>query len=42
MKRFASTRGMIVFLLLVCMLAGYYFYLSNKTEKDEEVDATKV
>lgn len=42
MKRFTGTRGMIVFLLLLCMLAGYYFYLSNKGEKDEEVNATKV
>ena len=42
MKRFTGTRGMIVLLLLLCMLAGYYFYLSNKGEKDEEVNATKV
>ncbi len=40
MKRFKGVRGMLVFLVLLAMLAGYYFYLSNKAEKDGEETAT--
>lgn len=43
MKRFKGIRGMVVFLVLLCMLAGYYFYLSNKSESgEEETETTKV
>ncbi len=42
MRRFKGVRGMLVFLALLAMLAGYYFYLSNKAEKDgEEAEVTK-
>lgn len=31
MKRFKGARGTIVLLILMCMLVGYYFYLSNRS-----------
>lgn len=44
MKRFKGTRGTIVFLILVCMLVGYYFYLSNRQAdtKEDEAEPTQV
>ena len=43
MKRFKGLRGMAVFLVLLCMLAGDYFYLSNRSDRgEEEMETTKV
>lgn len=44
MKRFKGTRGMIVFLILICMIVGYYCYLSNRSRSfgAEEEEATPV
>ncbi len=43
MKRSKGIRGMLVFLFLICLLVGYYFYLSNKVGGDEEeAEITKV
>ncbi len=45
MRRFKGTRGTIVLLVLIMMLMGYYFYLSNRiggTKEDTTVEATKV
>lgn len=36
MKQFKGVRGTIVFLVLMCMLVGYYFYLSNRSEAVRE------
>lgn len=35
MNRFKGTKGIILLCVLVCLVIGYYFYLSNK-EKPEE------
>ena len=44
MKRFRGTKGIIIFLILICMLLCYYFYLSNRKEeaKDEVVETSVV
>ncbi len=43
MKRSKGIRGMVVFLFLICLLVGYYFYLSNKVGGNEaETETTKV
>jgi len=43
MKGSKGTKGIIIFLVLVMMLVGYYFYLSNKTGNsgEEDVETTK-
>lgn len=44
MKGFKGTKGIIIFLILIFMLVGYYFYLSNRGSGsgEEEVETTKV
>lgn len=40
MKRFKGTKGMILLVVLVCLILGYYFYLSNGDRPElEETDA---
>ena len=43
MKRFKGVRGTIVLLILMCMLVGYYFYLSNRsgTGKEEPEESSQ-
>ncbi|MBO5093464.1 MAG: hypothetical protein J6C33_03785 [Lachnospiraceae bacterium] len=43
MKRFKGVRGTIVLLILMCMLVGYYFYLSNRsgTVKEEPEESSQ-
>lgn len=36
MKRFKGTKGSIIFIILVCMILGYYVYLSNGTKESAE------
>lgn len=36
MKRFKGVRGTLILLVLMCMLVGYYFYLSNRSREAEE------
>lgn len=36
MKRFRGLKGMLIILVLFCLIAGYYYYLSNKNEVKEE------
>lgn len=36
MKRFKGTKGMILLVILVCLVLGYYFYLSNREEPEDE------
>ena len=44
MKGFKGTKGIIIFLILIFMLVGYYFYLSNRGNGngEEDVETTKV
>lgn len=44
MKRFQGKKGMVILLLLICMLVGYYFYLSNRYQeaKENTVETTNV
>lgn len=37
MKRFKGTKGMLILIILVCGVIGYYFYISNKTEDNNSV-----
>ncbi len=41
MKRFKGTKGTILLIILACLVVGYYFYLSNGSNKadPEPVDA---
>ncbi|MBO7387277.1 MAG: hypothetical protein J6U15_05680 [Lachnospiraceae bacterium] len=34
MKRFKGTKGVIILIVLVALMVGYYFYLSNKSGKE--------
>ena len=34
MKRFKGTKGIIILIVLVALMVGYYFYLSNKSGKE--------
>lgn len=40
MNRFKGTKGIILLCVLVCLVVGYYFYLSNK-EKPEESETVE-
>lgn len=44
MKGFKGTKGIIIFLILIFMLIGYYFYLSNRqvASVEETVETTKI
>lgn len=44
MKRFKGLRGTIIFVILIFMLIGYYFYLSNrrKAAVEEAVESSRV
>lgn len=44
MKNFKGVRGTVVLLILMFMLVGYYFYLSNRSEKvkEEPADTSQV
>lgn len=46
MKRFKGTKGMICLLILILMLVGYYYYLSNrsinKTKQNGDVELSPV
>lgn len=44
MKKFQGKKGMIILIFMVALVVGYYYYLSNKTEKmkAEENPVTKV
>lgn len=38
MKRFKGTKGIIILIVLIAGIIGYYFYLSNRTEAAKEAD----
>lgn len=46
MSRFKGTKGMLILIVLVCAVIGYYFYIANKGEdsatKEERVEITAV
>lgn len=46
MKRFQGTKGMLILIVLVCAVIGYYYYISNKdvqnSGKEESVEITAV
>lgn len=46
MSRFKGTKGMLILIVLVCVVIGYYFYIANKGEdgatKEEQVEITAV
>ena len=46
MSRFKGTKGMLILIVLVCAVIGYYFYIANKGEdsatKEEQVEITAV
>ena len=46
MKRFKGTKGMICLLILILMLVGYYYYLSNRstniTKQKDDVELSPV
>lgn len=35
MKMFKGTKGVIILMVLVCLVLGYYFYLSNRSKPEE-------
>lgn len=36
MKNFKGTKGIIIFIILIFLILGYYFYLSNRTNAADE------
>lgn len=38
MKMFKGTKGVIILIFLVCLVLGYYFYLSNRSKPEETVE----
>lgn len=42
MKRFKGMKGMILLVVLVCLVLGYYFYLSNRDVPEPEATDTEI
>lgn len=38
----AGLRGLIIGVILICLILGYYFYLSNRASRDEQEDVVQV
>jgi len=37
LKRFKGTKGMILLVLIMCLIVGYYYYLSNREVPEKQV-----
>lgn len=42
MKRFKGTQGMLILIVLVCAVVGFYYYLANRARAEEEAENVKV
>ena len=42
MKRFKGTQGMLILIVLVCAVVGFYYYLANRATTREEADNVAV
>ncbi len=38
----AGVKGLIIGIVLICLVLGYYFYLSNRTNKDKQEDDVEI
>lgn len=42
MRNFKGTKGMLILIVLVCAIVGYYYYISNKDKGQEQTEETEI